>query len=224
MSRSPALDLGHRVAALLYESGAVHVSRPQPFILAAGWASPVYVDCRVLMGKVAIRRQIIALAAEFCAAAFPANAFDAVAGGETAGIPFAALLAEQLGFDLRYVRKHPLGVGRNSQVEGGAVDGLRVLLIDDLTTDGASKLDFVRGLRAAGATVEHALTIFFHNAFAVTLERLEAAQFKLHALATWREALPAMPRDYLADEDRRAVEEFLANPVAWSTRNGGRGA
>jgi orotate phosphoribosyltransferase len=41
---------------------------------------------------------------------------------------------------MRYVRKRPLGIGRNAQVEGGSVDGLRVLLMDDLTTDGTSKL------------------------------------------------------------------------------------
>jgi orotate phosphoribosyltransferase len=216
-------DLGRRVASLLFESGAVHVSRRQPFMLAAGWASPVYVDCRLLFGKAAVRRQVTALAAEYCAATLPSGSFDAIAGGETAGIPFAALLAEQLGLDLRYVRKRPLGVGRNAQVEGGDVDGQRVLLIDDLTTDGASKLDFARGLRAAGAIVEHALTIFFNNAFAGTLERLDAAQLKLHALATWIDALQAMPSDYLAAEDRVAVEQFLADPVAWSMRHGGRG-
>ena len=115
-------------------------------------------------------------------------------------------------------------MGRNSQVEGGAVDGLRVLLMDDLTTDGASKLDFARGLRAAGATVDHVLTIFFHNAFAGTIERLAAAQLELHALATWTETLQAMPRNALVDEDRRVVEQFLTDPVAWSMRNGGRGA
>jgi orotate phosphoribosyltransferase len=217
-------DLGHRVAALLLESGAVHVSPRQPFMLAAGWASPVYVDCRVLLGDAAVRRQVIALAAEYCQASFPAGSFDALAGGETAGIPFATLLAEHLGLDLRYVRKRPLGIGRNSQVEGGAVDGMRILLVDDLTTDGTSKLDFARGLRAAGATVEHVLTIFFHNAFAGARERLDAAQLKLHALATWAETLQVGPRGYLTGEDRKAVEQFLADPVTWSMRNGGRGA
>jgi orotate phosphoribosyltransferase len=216
-------DLGHNVATLLFKSEAVHLSRRQPFMLAAGWASPVYVDCRLLFGKAAIRRQVITLAAAYCRATFPAGSFDALAGAETAGIPFAALLAEQLSLDLRYVRKRPLGVGHNAQVEGGAVEGLRVLLVDDLTTDGTSKLDFARGLRAAGATVEHALTIFFHDVFPGTLERLDAAQLKLHALATWTEGLQAMPGDYLAAEDRKIVEQFLADPTGWSMRHGGRG-
>jgi len=217
-------DIGRRVATLLFEARAIHVSRQQPFILAAGWASPVYVDCRVLLGKAESRRKAIALTAEYLAAVFPAGAFDAIVGAETAGIAFATLLAEHTGLDLRYVRKRPLGVGRNAQVEGGSVEGLHVLLMDDLTTDGASKLAFTRGLRAAGAIVDHALTIFYHNAFAGALERLDEAHLTLHALATWTEALDAMPPDYLAIAERAALEEFLADPVAWSTRHGGRTA
>jgi orotate phosphoribosyltransferase len=217
-------DIVRQVATLLYEAGAIHVSRRQPFILAAGWASPVYVDCRVLLGKPAVRRKVTALAAEYLGAAFAADAFDAIVGAETAGIGFATLLAEHKGLELRYVRKRPLGVGHNAQVEGGSVEGLRVLLMDDLTTDGASKLAFARGLRAAGASVDHVLTIFYHNAFAGALERLKGAHLTLHALATWTEALDAMPRDTLSSEDRTAIEHFLADPIAWSTRHGGRTA
>jgi orotate phosphoribosyltransferase len=165
---------------------------------------------------------VTALAVQYLATAFPAEAFDAIAGAETAGIALAALLAEQLGLDLRYVRKRPLGIGRNAQVEGGSVDGLRVLLVDDLTTDGASKLAFTRGLRAAGATVDHVLTIFYQNAFAGALERLRDAHLALHALASWTEALDAMPGDYLTSEDRTVLADFLADPIAWSARHGGR--
>lgn len=217
-------DIGQRVALLLVQTGAIHISRQRPFILAAGWASPVYVDCRVLIGNPAVRRAITELSAAYLATAFPAKSFDAIAGAETAGIPFAALLAEQAGLELRYVRKHPLGIGRNAQVEGGSVEDLRVLLMDDLTTDGASKLAFARGLRSAGATVDHALTIFYHNAFSGAAERLKEANLELHALATWTDVLQGMAGSHLPAEDRTAVEHFLVDPVAWSTRHGGRAA
>ena len=215
-------DIGHRVALLLFQAGAIHISRQQPFILAAGWASPVYVDCRLLIGKAEARGAITGLAAAYLASVFPQGAFDAIAGAETAGIPFATMLAERTGLELRYVRKRPLGIGRNAQVEGGSVDGSRVLLLDDLTTDGASKLAFVRGLRAAGATVEHAMTIFYHNAFPGALERLAQAHLELHALATWSDVLQGLSAEHLASEDRATIEQFLADPVAWSSRHGGR--
>jgi orotate phosphoribosyltransferase len=212
-------DIGRHVARLLVETGAINVSRQQPFILAAGWASPVYVDCRILIGAPDARRAIVKLTSEYMSAAL-AGTFDAIAGGETAGIPFAALLAEECRVALRYVRKRPLGIGRNAQVEGGSVDGLRVLLIDDLTTDGTSKLAFIRGLRSAGAIVEHALTIFYNNAFPDAVERLKQAGVTLHALATWADMLPSDVG--LTADDRAIVQEFLSDPVAWSTRHGGR--
>ncbi|QEL21657.1 orotate phosphoribosyltransferase [Bosea sp. F3-2] len=217
-----ASETGREVAELLFRAGAIHVSRQQPFILAAGWASPVYVDVRLLLGDPQLRQAVSDLAARYAGAAFPPGSLDAIAGAETAGIPFAAWLADRLALKLRYVRKRPLGIGRNAQVEGGPVEGLRVLLMDDLTTDGGSKLNFARGLRAAGAEVQHVLTIFYHDAFPGADARLQEAGLTLHALANWSDVLRAEASGRLAPEDRAEIERFLADPVAWSTRHGGR--
>lgn len=214
--------IGQEIARLLWQAGAIRISRQQPFILAAGWASPVYIDCRLLSGEPDWRRRITALAADYIKANFKVGDLDAVAGAETAGLPFAAWLADVLGLKLRYVRKRSLGVGHNAQVEGGPVDGLRVLLMDDLTTDGSSKLGFARGLRAAGAKVGHVLTIFYHDAFPGARERLGAAGLSLHSLATWDDVLAADLADRMAKDDAAEVRRFLADPIEWSTRQGGR--
>lgn len=214
--------IGGEVARLLFEAGAIHVARAQPFILAAGWASPVYVDARVLIGEPRLRRAVTALALRHAEAAFPPGSLDAVAGAETAGIAFAAWLADGMELKLRYVRKRPLGIGRNAQVEGGPVEGMRVLLMDDLTTDGGSKLNFVRGLRAAGAEVRHVLTIFYHDVFPGAGARLREAGLTLHALARWNDVLLAAASERLPPDDRAEIERFLADPVAWSARHGGR--
>jgi orotate phosphoribosyltransferase len=155
-------------------------------------------------------------------ATVPKASVDAVAGAESAGIPFGAWLADRLNVRMRYVRKRPLGIGRNAQVEGGDVDGLNVLLVDDLTTDGGSKLNFARGLRAAGAVVEHVLTIFYHDVFPGAAERLAQAGLTLHPLATWADILRSPAAEKISSQDRAEVERFLADPVAWSTRHGGR--
>jgi orotate phosphoribosyltransferase len=215
-------EIGGAVAQLLFESGAIHVSRQQPFILAAGWASPVYVDVRIILGDPALRQAVTQLAVRYVTTMLPQASIDAVAGAETAGIPFAAWLADKLNVKMRYVRKRPLGIGRNAQVEGGDVDGLNVLLVDDLTTDGGSKLGFARGLRAAGADVEHVLTIFYHDAFPGASERLAEAGLMLHPLATWADILRSPAADQMSPQDRAEIERFLADPVAWSTRHGGR--
>ncbi|WP_298255690.1 orotate phosphoribosyltransferase [Bradyrhizobium sp.] len=215
-------EIGGEVARLLFDGGAIHVSRQQPFILAAGWASPVYVDVRVILGDPSLRQAVTQVAVRYVGAMLPNATIDAVAGAETAGIPFAAWLADQLNVRMRYVRKRPLGIGRNAQVEGGDVDGLQVLLVDDLTTDGGSKLNFARGLRAAGAVVEHVLTIFYHDVFPGAAERLAQAGLTLHPLATWADILRSPAAQKISPQDRAEVERFLIDPVAWSTRHGGR--
>jgi orotate phosphoribosyltransferase len=215
-------EIGGEVAGLLFKSGAIHVSRQQPFILAAGWASPVYVDVRVILGDPALRQAVTELALRYITATLPQASIDVIAGAETAGIPFAAWLADRMNLRLRYVRKRPLGIGRNAQVEGGDVEGLNVLLVDDLTTDGGSKLGFVRGLRAAGAVVEHVLTMFYHDVFPGATARLAQAGLTLHALATWSDILRINPVDAFVPQDRSEIERFLSDPVAWSTRHGGR--
>ena len=218
-----ALDKGGTIARLLLEAGAVRIMRERPFTLAAGWASPVYVDCRMLIGDTMARRLVATCAVEAVAAAFAPGTIEIVAGAETAGIPYAAWLADALDLPLAYVRKRPLGIGRNAQVEGADVHRRRVLLVDDLTTDGASKLAFTRGLRAAGAVVHDALTIFYHGSFPGVAERLAAEKLRLLPLATWDDIL-RVDDGQLAAEDRAVLEEFRKDPTAWSIRHGGRGA
>ena len=94
--------------------------------------------------------------------------FDGVAGGETAGIPFAAWMAERLSLPMYYVRKKPKGFGRDAQIEGDSVENKRILLVEDLTTDGGSKLKFAEALRHAGAEVQHTLVVFYYDIFPET--------------------------------------------------------
>jgi orotate phosphoribosyltransferase len=215
---------GAATARLLLAAGAIAVSRERPFILAAGWASPVYVDCRLLIGRPDWARAITDLAVGLIGTEIGAAGFDMVAGAETAGIAFAAWIAERLDRPLRYVRRRPLGIGRHAQVEGGRVDGARVLLIDDLATDAASKAAFVRGLREAGATVSEAVVIFAHGTFPGTAARLDGLGLRLHALATWPDvlALAAAEPGLLDPADRARIDAFRADPVGWSAVHGGR--
>ena len=86
---------------------------------------------------------------------------EAVAGGETAGIPFAAWIADRLGAPMAYVRKQAKGFGRNALIEGDVPEGKRTLLVEDLTTDGQSKIRFAQSLRDAGAIFNHTFVVFY---------------------------------------------------------------
>jgi len=225
MTDDPARDTtGRQVARMLLEIAAVHFRPEPPYMLTSGLASPVYIDCRKLIAYPRIRARCMDLAcAKLCDAA-GYERFDAVAGGETAGIPFAAWIAERLGLPMLYVRKKPKGFGRDARIEGDLRDGQRVLLVEDLTTDGGSKVSFVEAIREAGAECAHTVVVFFYDIFPEVGERLADHGITLHHLATWRDVLAeARHGGYFDTGTLDEVEAFLTAPLAWSAGHGGTG-
>ncbi len=148
----PADEIARLTARALLEIKAVHFNAAQPFILASGLLSPTYIDCRKLISYPRIRSTLMDFLSVTVMRNVGFEAFDNIAGGETAGIPFAALVAERMALPMTYVRKKPKGYGRNARIEGVMREGERVLLVEDLTTDGGSKLSFVDAIRETGAT------------------------------------------------------------------------
>jgi orotate phosphoribosyltransferase len=212
-------------ARMLLEVRAVHFRRDEPYRFTSGLASPVYIDCRKLISYPRIRATLMDLACAKVLREAGFEAFDAVAGGETAGIPFAAWIAERLGLPMLYVRKKPKGFGRNALIEGELAEGARVLLVEDLTTDGGSKLKFAEALRAAGATCAHTLVIFYYGVFPEVAGTLARHGLALHHLATWADVLAeARAGRHFDDATLAEVEKFLAAPLAWSAAHGGADA
>lgn len=214
--------IARTVAGMLLEIEAVHFRAGEPYTFTSGLASPVYIDCRKLISYPRIRSAIIDFAASVILGRAGFERFDAVAGGETAGIPFAAWLSDRLALPMLYVRKKPKGFGRNARIEGDLREGARVLLVEDLTTDGGSKLKFGEAIGEAGARVTDTFAVFYYDIFPDTPARLEAAGMRLHHLATWWDVLALCreekryPAETLAE-----VENFLKAPLAWSAANGG---
>jgi orotate phosphoribosyltransferase len=121
------------------------------------------------------------------------------------------------------VRKKPKGFGRNAQIEGRLEDGARTLLVEDLATDGGSKIGFVNALRQAGAEVGHTFVIFHYGIFPQSVASLETLGVRLHALATWWDTLEvAREQGYLDEAAVATVRRFLEDPEGWSAAHGGK--
>src|SRR5580692_12593980 len=191
-------------AKMLLEVEAVRFMTDKPFIYTSGWASPVYTDCRRLISFPRVRNTLIDFGAATVLREAGFEQFDAVAGGETAGIPFAALMADRLMLPMQYVRKKPKGFGRNAQIEGHIEDGARVLLVEDMTTDGRSKVNFCKALRDAGAVVEHVFVFFFYDIFPEGKKILGDLGVTLHSLATWWDVLDVAKQSGKFDKARLA--------------------
>jgi orotate phosphoribosyltransferase len=218
----PDAEMARLTARMLLEIRAVHFRADEPYRLTSGLASPVYIDCRKLISFPRIRAALMDFACAKLSRDAGFAAFDAVAGGETAGIPFAAWIAERLGLPMLYVRKQPKGFGRDARIEGALADGARVLLVEDLTTDGGSKLKFAEALRTAGAEVGHTFVIFYYGVFPQTEVVLAGHGLKLHHLATWADVLDeARAGSHFDAATLREVERFLAAPLDWSAAHGG---
>lgn len=218
----PDEEMARLTARMLLEVRAVNFRADEPYRFTSGLASPVYIDCRRLISFPRVRGALMDFACAKLMRHAGFEAFDAVAGGETAGIPFAAWIAERLGLPMLYVRKQPKGFGRNALIEGALEDGARVLLVEDLATDGGSKIRFAEGVRAAGGEVAHTLVVFYYGIFEGAEAVLAGHGLTLHHLATWREVLAeARAGEHFDARTLDEVEGFLAAPLAWSAAHGG---
>lgn len=116
--------------------------------------------------------------------------------------------------------KKPKGYGRNARIEGVMTEGQRVLLVEDLTTDGGSKLSFVDAIRETGATCGHTAVIFYYDIFPETIKTLRDHGIQLHHLCTWWDVLTeAKSSKAFDDETLKEVEVFLRAPRDWQAKN-----
>ena len=209
-------------ARILLETEAVLFNAEHPFVFTSGWASPVYVDCRRIISFPTLRQVLTTLAAGEIDRRIGVSNIDSVVGGEAAGIPFAAWIADALRLPMQFVRKKAKGFGRNAQVEGVLTEGTRTLLIEDLTTDGRSKLNFCQALRRAGAKVDHVFVIFYYDIFEQSRRIIADLGVTMHPLATWRDVLAvAKTSGYFDAGTLSEVERFLDHPAEWSAQHGG---
>ncbi len=212
----PKDEIARLTARMLLEVGAVHFNSREPYIYASGLPGPTYVDCRKLISFPRIRATLMDFLTVTVMREAGFEAFDNVAGGETAGIPFGALVAERMALPMTYVRKKPKGYGRNARIEGVMTEGERVLLVEDLTTDGGSKLSFVDAIRETGASCGHTAVIFYYGIFPETEKTLGDHGVALHHLCTWWDVLAEAKAQGAFDlETLREVEAFLNDPKAW---------
>ena len=210
-------EAAETTAHILLETESVLFRPEDPFTFTSGRQSPVYIDCRRLISFPRARKKLMDLGAELIERRAGYERIDAIAGGETAGIPFAAWIADRLSLPMLYVRKQPKGFGRNAQIEGELKEESRVLLVEDLASEGTSKLNFVRAIRQAGGHIDHAFVIFNYGIFPQIETSLAAEGITLLALANWWDvAGMAEKLGRFKPGQYAAVESFLKDPEAWS--------
>ena len=206
------------IAEKLIDIESVKFSFENHFTLTSGLKSPVYVDCRKIISFIDEREFIMNEALNY----FEKNKikFDLVAGGETAGIPYAAIISEKIKKPMVYIRKKPKGFGQNQQIEGHFKDKEKAILIEDLATDGGSKVVFVEAMRKAGLIVNDIFVIFYYDIFNLENSVLSKLNVNIHSLCTWKDIISVIEKKNIYKEnDIKNLKKFLSNPDDWRKDN-----
>ncbi len=206
------------IAEKLIDIESVKFSFENHFTLTSGLKSPVYVDCRKIISFLDEREFIMNEALNY----FEKNKikFDLVAGGETAGIPYAAIISEKIKKPMVYIRKKPKGFGQNQQIEGHFKEKEKAILIEDLATDGGSKVVFVEAMRKAGLIVNDIFVIFYYDIFNLENSVLSKLNVNIHSLCTWKDIISVIEKkNSYKENDIKNLKKFLSNPDDWRKDN-----
>ena len=207
-----------QVAKILISIDAIKFSFANPFTLTSGKKSPLYVDCRKIISFTKERNIILDYAEQY----FKNNNifFEIIAGGETAGIPYASFLAERLQKPMIYIRKKPKGFGKNNQIEGNFIDNQKAILIEDLATDGGSKIIFIEALRKSKIKISEIFVIFYYDIFDISKTPLGKMNVTLHYLCTWKNIINVLKKDnILSTKQIDNLQFFLKQPDEWREKN-----
>ncbi len=206
--------MSEEIAKILININSVSFSFNKHFTLTSGLKSPVYVDCRKIISFTAERDLIVNKAIQYLNEHSINN--EIISGGETAGIPYASFIAQKLKKPMIYIRKKPKGFGSNKQIEGSFQKKQSTLLVEDLATDGGSKIIFIKAIREAGLIVKDIFVVFNYNIFDYEKSDLFKLGVKIHSLCTWKDILSYIEKNKIYNQSEiLSLKEFLSNPEKW---------
>jgi len=211
-------SMSEEIAKILIDIESINFSFKNYFTLTSGLKSPVYVDCRKIISFPKERDIIINRSIEY----LNKNNIDneIIAGGETAGIPYAAFISQKLNKPMVYVRKKSKGFGINKQIEGQFIKNQSTLLVEDLATDGGSKVIFVNAIREVGLKVKDIFVIFYYDIFDYKKSELFKLDVNIHSLCTWKNILTYLENNKVySNSEILSLKEFLNDPESWRKKN-----
>ena len=195
-------------AKMLIEVEAIKFNVKVPFKFTSGWASPVYIDCRKLISFPKEREIVINEMTKLIKSKYKNKVL--VAGGETAGIPYSSFISHKLKYPMIYIRKQPKGFGKGKLIEGEFKKKSTSILIEDMATDGGSKLHFINSLRKNSLTVKDIYVVFFYSIYPSAKKNLQKMRVNLNYLASWHDILEVSP-NYISNTEQLKLKQYISS-------------
>ena len=212
-------EISKVAAKILIDIGAINFSPQSPFKLSSGFLSPSYIDCRKIIAYPSAFKAITDMMIDTIKSDMIAQSPNYIIGGETAGIPFAAAIAEKMSLPLSYVRKKPKDYGKSKLIEGAILKHKNSLLVEDLMTDGKSKINFIKNIRSHEIKCNLAIVVFNYNIFKDTAITLKKNNIDVHYLTDWEEVYNEICKmDKFGLDILSEIRKFLDDPVTWSNK------
>ena len=208
MSKVKIKTSRQKIANILLSIGCVNINFKKKFILTSGKKSPVYVDCRKLVSFPKEREIIINEMSKQIKDIYKDEII--VAGGETAGIPYSSFISQKLKLPMVYIRKQPKGFGKGKLIEGEFRKKSKSILIEDMATDGGSKIHFINSMRKAHLSVKDIFVVFFYDIYPSAKENMKKMRVNLNYLASWKDILEVSP-NYISEKDYINLKKYLEN-------------
>ncbi|MGG0718891.1 orotate phosphoribosyltransferase [Robertmurraya massiliosenegalensis] len=201
------------IAERLLEIEAVALKPDEPFTWSSGLKSPIYCDNRLTLSYPHVRKEIAIGLKELIVEKFPTA--ELVAGTATAGIPHAAWVSDLLDLPMCYVRSKAKGHGKGKQIEGKAVEGQKVVVVEDLISTGGSVITAVAALREAGCEVLGVVSIFTYE-LEKGKELLAEANITAYSLSDFSTLIGvAEEKGHIQEKDLASLAEWKKDPAGW---------
>ena len=206
MSKVKIKNSRQKIANILLSIGCVNINFKNKFTLTSGKKSPVYVDCRKLVSFPKEREIIINEMSKQIKSKYKNQII--VAGGETAGVPYSSYISQKLKLPMVYIRKKPKGFGKGKIIEGEFKKRSKSILIEDMATDGGSKIHFINSMRKAELSVRDIFVVFFYDIYPSAKANMKKMRVNLNYLASWKDILEISP-NYISTKDHANLKKYL---------------
>ncbi|HUH61324.1 MAG TPA: orotate phosphoribosyltransferase [Candidatus Eisenbacteria bacterium] len=202
-----------KIANLLLDIEAVTFSFTKPYLytFVSGIRGPIYCDNRRLISYPHKRKIVV----DEVVKVSKNLKFDIIGGVSTAGIPWAALLAERLHKPMIYIRPEPKRYGEKRQIEGDMEKGKTVLVIDDLVSTGKSAISVIDVIRRNGGKVTDCVSIFTYG-LETARKNFNKIKCTLHPLLSLSDLIEvALDRKYISKEEREELLKWQKDPIKY---------